>query len=262
MIVTNSSNCYDIPEYWDMAFSEDTALEADFIEAAVRRFCDFPLQTLYEPGCGGGRLVFELARRGYDVTGVDQSQAAVDFTNARLAADSLQGRAMVGDMRESLPGQTFDLAYCLVNTFRHLLIEDDALQHLQSVSGMLREGGLYVLGMHLLPPDADEEDEEEWRIQNSGTTIDMRLDVAGCDRKTRLETLRFKMTVTDDRAKAPVRFTSDYRMRTYEAEHMRQLLAKVPSLAVIGIYDFWYDLEEPLTLSDELGDTVFVLQKR
>ena len=53
-----------------------------------------------------------------------------------------------------------DIAYCFVNTFRHLLTEEDAVQHLQSVAASLRPGGLYLLGLHMLPPDADEEDDE------------------------------------------------------------------------------------------------------
>ncbi|MFY9253680.1 MAG: class I SAM-dependent methyltransferase [Fuerstiella sp.] len=259
--MADNTDCYDVPQYWDMAFGEDTLLEADFIEAAATKYCNFPVRTMYEPGCGGGRLVVELAKRGYSVTGVDQSSAAVAFAKTQLAKASVAATVQTGDMKDLLPDTKFDLAFCLVNTFRHLLTEEDAIQHLTNVASMLSEGGLYIIGMHLLPPDADEEDEEEWSITEGDTTIDMQLVVEGCDRTTRLETLQFKMTVLNAAGEEIGEYNSGYRMRTYEAAHMVSLLAKVPAFELLDVYDFWYDLEEPLELSDELGDTVFVLRK-
>lgn len=254
-------DCYDIPQFWDLAFSEDTMLEADFIEAAARKYCDFPLQSLYEPGCGGGRLVVELADRGLSVTAVDQSALAIEFARQVIEDRGLQANLHVGDMRDPLPAETFDLAYCLVNTFRHLVTEEDALRHLQSIAGMLRPGGLYIIGMHLLPPDADEEDEEDWTVETGDVSVHMELVVSDCDRDTRLENLEFTMTAVGGGQESPIVHRSTYQMRTYEAQHMASLLAKVPSLKLLDVYDFWYDIEDPLELSDELGDTVFVLQK-
>ena len=254
-------DCYDVPRFWDLAFSEDTKLEADFIQAAAAKYCDFPVKSIYEPGCGGGRLIVELAERGLLVTGIDQSGAAIEFASQVIAKNGLKACLQVGDMRDELPGQTFDLAYCLVNTFRHLVTEEDAVRHLQSVASMLRPGGLYIIGMHLLPPDADEEDEEEWTVESDDVSVLMELVVAGCDRKTRLENLEFTMTANVSGQTAPIVRQSTYQMRTYEAQHMSSLLAKVPSFQLVDVYDFWYDIEEPLVLSDELGDTVFVLKQ-
>ena len=260
--MSDQIDCYDVPQYWDMAFGEDTLLEADFIEAAARKYCPFPVRSVYEPGCGGGRLIVELAKRGYDATGVDQSTAAIKFAQQQLKRSNLKGNVFVGDMRNALDDKKFDLAFCLVNTFRHLLTEEDAVRHLKNIADMLPEGGLYILGLHFLPPDADEEDEEHWSVTEGSTTIEMDLVVEGCDRTTRLETLKFTMQVQDDSGAEVAKYKSDYRMRTYEAAHMIDLLSKVPEFKLLDVYDFWYDLEEPLVLSDELGDTVLVLQKQ
>lgn len=254
-------NCYDVPQYWDLAFSDDTELEAEFVVAAAKKYCDFPATRLYEPGCGGGRLVVELASRGFQVTGVDQSATAVEYARKTLADRSLDAEIVVGDMREPLAAAEFDLAYCLVNTFRHLLTEEDARQHLESVYKMLRPRGLYVIGLHLLPPDADEEDEEDWKVETPDVTVHMQLVAADCDREQRLETLRFSMTANVVGTREPICHSTDYRMRIYEATHVRQLLASVPAFELVDVYDFWYDIEDPLELSDKLGDTVLVLRK-
>lgn len=261
-VMAEQINCYDVPQYWDLAFSDDTQLEAEFVAAAAKKYCDFPVERLYEPGCGGGRLVVELAKKGFHVTGIDQSQQAINFAKQKLASHNLTAELAVADMREVVAGPPFDIAYCLVNTFRHLLTEADAKQHLESVSQMLRPGGLYIIGMHLLPPDADEEDEEDWSVETPDVTVHMQLVAENCDRTLRQETLRFSMTAAVAGEPTPICHTSNYRMRIYEASDIRELLASVSVFELVDVFDFWYDIEDPLTLSDELGDTVLVLRKK
>lgn len=256
------NNCYDYPQFWDLGFDDDTQDEADFLIAAAQRYCDFPLHTLLEPGCGGGRLLLELAGRGYDVTGWDLSQSAVDFANQRLQNAGMSGRASVADMTTSVCDPPVDVAYCLVNTFRHLLTEDEARRHLENVAASVRPGGLYIIGLHLLPPDADEEDEEEWTVSRDGTTVRIQLQVAEFDRAARTEVLRFFLTASTDAQPEPVRLTTDYPMRIYTAAQISSLLDSVPEFELVDVFDFWYDIEEPLTLSDELGDTVLVLRRK
>lgn len=256
----HSVDCYDRPQYWDLAFSEDTSSEADFVAAAAAKYCDFEVRTLLEPGCGGGRLVTELGRRGFEVQGWDLSENSVAFANSKLSEEGLPGTVLVRDMKTDIADPPVDSAYCLVSTFRHLLTEADAVQHLQNMAASVRPGGLYILGLHLLPPDADEEDEEDWSVTEGSVTVDIHLNVADCDRVKRLETLQFVMTVRDDGKVTDV-FQSDYRMRLYNANQITDLFAKVPEFELLDVFDFWYDIQDPLTLSDEMGDTVFVLKR-
>lgn len=254
-------DCYDLPQYWDLAFSDDTEMEAEFVVQAVEKYCSFPAATVYEPGCGGGRLVVELAKRGLHVIGVDSSQAAIDYAESQLENSGLKADLQCADMTTFVCPKPVDAAYCLVNTFRHLLTEDDAIAHLKCVASQLRDGGLYLLGLHMFPPDADTEDSEEWDVKAKDVSVNMRLDVEDCRREIRLETLKFRMKVTTKDQPEVRTFHSDYRMRLYEADQMLELLSKVPELELVDVYDFWYDLDEPLELSDDLGDTVFVLKK-
>ena len=70
---TITGSWYDYPQYYDIAFSEDTAEELEFIEAACRKYCPFPLRSLVEPGMrvrsarlriGGARLRNDRHRSG------------------------------------------------------------------------------------------------------------------------------------------------------------------------------------------------------
>ena len=48
----------------------------------------------------------------------------------------------------------------------------------------------------------------------------------------------------------------------YTAAQFRRLLASVPSLELCDVYDFWYDIDDPLTFNDDFSDTVFILRRR
>ncbi|MCA9120815.1 MAG: class I SAM-dependent methyltransferase [Planctomycetaceae bacterium] len=254
------TNCYDYPQYWDLAFRSETKLEADFIEAACTKYCNFPAKRLLEPGCGGGRLVVEMSARGYEVTGFDLSEPSIKYLTKRLARRKLGARAIAADMTTFVSRRQFDAAFCTFNTFRHLTTEDMARQHLECVAQSLRPGGIYILGFHLLPPDADEDCIERWSARHGKTKVTMTLRVLDFDRNKRLETIRFSLRVRT--GSRDLKLQSDYQYRIYTAAQFQRLLISVPQFELCDVYDFWYDIEEPFQLSNELGDAVFVLRKR
>jgi hypothetical protein len=48
----------------------------------------------------------------------------------------------------------------------------------------------------------------------------------------------------------------------YTARQFRSLLCRVPDWELCDVFDFWYEIDQPLTLNDDITDTVFVLRKR
>ena len=258
-----AGSCYDQPQYWDLAFRDETRLEADFVDAVAAKYCKFPVKKVLEPGCGGGRLVVELAKRGYDVTGFDLSTPAIKYLSRRLNRRGLKATVFHGDMITQRKTPPVDLAICPMNTFRHLLSEGDARRHLESIAGSLRRGGIYVLGFHLLPPDIDPESTERWSARHGGTRVAFSLKVLDSNRRKRIETIRFRLTVTTgDPPQQRMRYEDDFPLRMYTAAQFRRLLKSVPSFQLLDVYDFWYDIDDPLKLDNEITDTVFVLRKQ
>lgn len=255
-----STDCYDAPGYWDLAFSDETPYEADFIEAAASRYLKSDHPRILEVGCGGGRQVVELTKRGHQVVAFDLNEACVAWTQRQLKRHRLNAEVLCGDMTSFKLPHKVDLAHCLVNTFRHLLTEEAARKHLECVAETLQPGGIYLLGFHLLPPDADEEDCERWTIIRRNTRVTTTIRVLNFSRRKRTETVRFSLKVTTPRK--VVRLSTDHQLRIYRADQFRALLRSVPSLRLVNVFDFCYDLDQPLTLNDDLGDAVFVLQKQ
>jgi hypothetical protein len=118
--------------------------------------------------------------------------------------------------------------------------------------------------MHLLPPDADLEDEESWVAEDDSAKVIMQLTVVEASRENRQEVLRFDMTVEDVETQQgdPLQLSSEYPMRLYTATQIQELFSQVSEFELIEVYDYWYDINEPQPLDDRLGDAVFVLRRR
>ena len=110
-----------------------------------------PGSRVLDVGCGSGRHSIELARRGYQVVGIDASQSNVRKAAQQCSLPNLTFRQW--DARKRLPGKAFDYALCLydvIGSYR-TLEENVALVH--HLAGKLRRGGRAVLsvmnGMHI-----------------------------------------------------------------------------------------------------------------
>ncbi len=254
------ANWYDYPQYFDMVFRDETASEVAFFQEAFARYVDGPVNRVLEPGCGSGRLVTALASRGLAVTGVDLSAPSLNYLRCKLRRRGLSATLVQGDFtRMDLP-QPFDAAYCTFNTFRHLTTEQAAVSHLQSVADHLRPGGIYILGFHIIPLDAEKQCIERWKATHGSTTVNVTLRVTDFNRRKRLEQIHVVLT-----AKTPTKTTrcrTDFPLRLYTTAQVEATLARVPALEVAGIYDFDYDITAPRVMDDDLIDCVLVLRKR
>ena len=202
----------------------------------------------------------ELAGRGYRMTGLDLSRPSLEYLRRRLTRRGLRALILRADMADFHLARPVDAAYCTFDSFRHLLGEQAARRHLQCVARSLRPGGIYILGFHLLPPDAAEECIERWSQRQGHTQVTVTLRVLATDRRRRIETLRVSLLVRDGRK--VIRLRHDFPFRMYTAAEFRRLLRAVPSFELCDVYDFWYEIDHPLVLDNQLSDTVFILRKR
>ena len=253
---------YDHPHYYDLVFQDETAAEVTFFEQAFERFAKRKVKRLLEPGCGSGRLVAAMAERGYDTTGLDMNQTMLDYVAKRLKKNKLSADLVRGDMTSMKFKKKFDSVFCTFNTFRHLTSEADAIKHLRSVAANLKKGGLYILGLHLIPLDADPECTERWKAKDGKTKLSCTLKVIDFDRKRRQEMLRVSIKATKPSGKVE-KIRSEFPLRLYTPAQGKRLLKKVDDVfEIAGIYDFDYDIKSPRKFDNDLTDAVFVLRRR
>jgi SAM-dependent methyltransferase len=250
---------YDYPHYYDVGFREDTPREAKFFEKAFAKYIPGKVKRVFEPGCGSGRLVVEMAERGFQVTGLDLNQPALDYCKEQLDKKGLKATLINGDMTAFELKRPADAAFNTINTFRHLLTEEDAVKHLKCVAANLRPGGIYILGLHLLPTGGDFYGSEKWKAKEGRTQINYSLTVVDSLPKQRHEKLRITMTIK--KGKSVVRVSDHFTLRLYNYRNIKTLFAQVPELVLRDVYDFWYEIDEPQKLDGNIADSVFILQK-
>lgn len=255
------ANWYDYPQYYDMVFRDETADEVAFFEEAFKEFATKKVKRVLEPGCGSGRLVVAMAKKGYDVTGLDLSDPMLDYLRTRLKRGKLTADVVKGDMTDMKLKGKFDAAFCTFNTFRHLLTEKDAQCHLRNVAKYLRVGGVYILGFHILPMDVDEDSTEIFKAKAGGTSVSLTLKVMDFNRTKRQEILRASLKATK-RDGSVQRIRSDFPLRLYTHRQVKSMLEKVEDVwEVASIFDFDYDIGVDRDLDVDLTDALFVLKR-
>lgn len=137
---------------WQKTFFRGVALDAwRFITTAemTRTEADFVQRTLGVPvgarlldiPCGNGRHAIELAKRGYQMTGLDQSE---EFVAEARTATPLAIRWVQDDMRTISWVAEFDGAYCFGNSFGYLP-RDEAQEFIKAVAGCLKPGACFII---------------------------------------------------------------------------------------------------------------------
>lgn len=253
---------YDHPEYFDLIFADETDAEVAFFEAAFEKHAGRTITNVLEPGCGSGRLIAAMIELDYVATGLDLNEKMLEFVRQRLA-DTQQSATLVrGDMAAMDLPQKYDAAFCTFNTFRHLMTEETAVGHLRSVAEYVESGGLYILGFHIIPLDADEEEVEQWEATNDDFTVDATLAVIGFDRANRREKLEVTIDVTHKDGSSD-QVKTIFPLRLYTCDEASEMLQSVGDVwEIAGIYDFDYDIDEERDMDDDLCDAVFVLRRK
>ena len=252
---------YDYPVYYDLIFGSDWRAEFDFVTDCCDRFAKRPVRKLFEPACGTGRLLIKLAEAGYEVSGNDLNENAVKFCNDRFRRKGFPETAVVGDMSDFKLKRKVDAAFNTINTFRHLLTEKQAVSHLQCMADCLSKGGLYILGLHLIPSKGDDRIEDEaWHARRGNLAVNTYMWSKGIDQKKRYEYLGMKINVYTPTKHMEIEDEMIY--RTYSVRQIRNLIAKVPAFEWVESFDFAYDLDDPIDVDASTEDVVLILRKK
>lgn len=253
---------YDTPRYYDLVFDPDTLREADFLDAAFERHgrTRGGRRRILEPACGSGRLVCEMARRGWEVTGSDLNENMLAYARERLGGAGLEARLSREDMADFRVRGRFELAHCFVSTFKYLLGAAEARSHLECVARALTPGGVYVLGLHLSDYSTTTRARERWVVERDGVRVVCNIQSWPPDPTTRTERVRSRLTVEENGTIR--RSETSWDFRTYDCAQLRRLLRSVPALEHVATHDFGYRIDEPSELSDDCFDVVLILRKR
>jgi SAM-dependent methyltransferase len=149
-VVTDQVFRREYADQYDLLYTDkDYEAESDLLEEVFRRYGQGPVKTILDLGCGTGNHAIPLARRGYQVTGVDRSAEMLAHAREKAAVLQLpEAGAMPifvqGDMRSVDLGQQFDAVLMMFAVLGYQLANDDVLAALRTVRRHLIPGGLFI----------------------------------------------------------------------------------------------------------------------
>ena len=113
-------------KYDNESFTKGTMGEVDFIEKEISFNKSLKILDI---GCGTGRHSLELARRRYDVTGIDLSESMIDKARSLALTENLKIDLRVKDARNFNYKESFNLAIMICEG-AFPLMETDEMNYL------------------------------------------------------------------------------------------------------------------------------------
>ena len=212
--------------YYDIIYHELVNYEGDvdFLEAVFRRYRVKP-RTILDLGCGTGNHDIPLARRGYRVTGLDQSAAMLSVARKKATASRVRVRFVQADMLSFRVAKKFEAVLCMFGALGYILHPRDVVRVFRRVRAHLGPGGLFIFefwqGSAARPAP-----HQSWiHIRKSGLEI-VRLDESRYDPRTGRLPVEFRFFVFRGRHLLD-RFDEHHTIQTYSVPGMRTLLHRV-----------------------------------
>lgn len=143
---------YDLiaPFYDAVNKAVDPKKFADFYEQCFTKWLDKKPELLLDLACGTGKVTREMARRGYDMIGVDNSPEMLD--RARLGAEREGCGAeilwLLQDMTELELYGTVDAVLCSLDSINHLSDEEELCTVFSLVHNYLNPDGLFLFNVN------------------------------------------------------------------------------------------------------------------
>ena len=231
------AQCYDL-------FMADTPYDewVDFIEFMFKKYGKNPSLVL-ELACGTGSVTTRLAKRGYEMIGLDNSAEML-----AVAAEKCKGVLyLCQDMREFELYGTVDCVLCMCDGLNYILDKKDLLKVFKLVKNYLNPGGLFIF-------DLNTQYKYE-HLLDEGTFAQVECNAAYIwenyyDKKRRLNEYAVTFFVEDAADGLYKRFEETHSQRAHLEDEIRETAAGA-GFNVLNIYD----LDRPSVLEPPSGKT-------
>lgn len=130
-------------------FMEDTDYDqwVEYIHQIWERDGHKP-KLIADLGCGTGNVTERLARKGYDMIGIDISEDMLAEAKQKAEAEGLDILYLLQDMREFELYGTVNCVLSLFDSLNYITEEEDLLQVFRLVNNYLHPGGLFIFDLN------------------------------------------------------------------------------------------------------------------
>lgn len=141
--------------YSDFAYVYDRLMQdvnysewADYIECLFDRYSKSKPELVLDMACGTGSLTLELAKRGYDMTGIDMSPDMLSCAVEKSAGIDPAPLWVCQDMREFELYGTMDAILCTMDSLNYVQDPSELKGIFKLIKNYLNPGGLFIFDMN------------------------------------------------------------------------------------------------------------------
>ena len=218
----------DYADVYDAIYrSKDYEGEADLIERLLARHGVARPCRVVDIGCGTGKHAFALARRGYEVTGIDRSPFMLAHAGTALSAEQNKGhkvpRFVAADARQFELGERFTVALMMFTVLGYQHDDADLSSALSSVRAHLEPQGLFLfdvwngLAVHAQGP------ERRTSTANDGASRVIRTSSTRVEPDKRLCHVHFEISRTEG-DQGTKSWSEDHTLRYFVPSELQSML--------------------------------------
>lgn len=141
-------------QFYDSLYqNKDYLTEVKFIHAVIKKFSPINVKNVLSLGCGTCNHDIHMAKKGYKITGIDQSVTMLSRAQQKIESEGLSSKISLhqGDVRHFSMKDKFDFAMAMFNVIGYQITNDDINATLKNVSSKLRPGGLFLFDCWYAP---------------------------------------------------------------------------------------------------------------
>lgn len=252
---------YDLPKYYDIAFSRDISGEMEFFINCFKKYANFEVKRILEPACGSGIFLTAFPKFGYHITGYDISPNMVSYAEEQIRKAGYTDKAKVlpGDMRTMKFDTKFDAAINLISSLSYCTSDEDLRNHFRVMSESLRKGGIYIIEILCACEDIKNErtPDETWLAERDKIKIEAFWHPDNYDIENKIRHIIFRMKVKDN--DKILTFEEGHDLRLWFFEDLKRLTQEV-RFRIEAIYNQKYELiSADSHITGELGALYYIL---
>ena len=252
---------YDNPLYYEVAFSFfDVKKQVDAFEAMIERFSRVRVKRFLDVACGPSLQLRELARRGYEALGLDNSSKTLEYLVDRAKEEGLRIEIVQADMCSFRLKAKVDFAFVMMGS---LVTDSNAklLGHLDAIAAALRSGGLYFIQNKVV--DWTRMGRGKWTSERAGVTVNTTFGTRWKDVINQIYTEKLILKVDDHGKEVMLESEEDYKF--VFPQEFKTLIALNGKFEFLGWWEgtesTWF-LDKPLDEAKTPSNFNMVLLRR
>lgn len=253
---------YNLPEYYDIAFSYDINPEINIYRNIFEKHVSFEVKNILEPACGTGRFLTGFPGYGFNITGYDISEPEINYANAKITNLNLNGsaEAILDNMISAKFARKYDSAINSINSIGYILKDEEIVSHFMNTSDSVKKGGVYVIQLDCCPENLSGRDLfTEWYCERDGIRVDIRWGLSDIDLHNKLSHQYCHMKIND---KGNILEINDYHvLRLWIFEDLKKLIEESGKLKLESVYnEYFQEINTNNKITGELGNLYYVLK--